>query len=1032
MSTFIRVLGVAFLGGMLGASSPAQSSERVVLNPGQEVEARALFGADAPELGDGVRLGAIRLVADRVEVELKRSNGSVQVQLYSPDRSPRRALKLSAGGLVLPEHHGLSAHTVDALVARLKGKAPLSYRQVQQRGRAELRAPSTPRDLEAAQREAARLTERVAARLSGEVIPLEESRLAPSVMQALEALRSGDAEGCLAALRPSILGGEARPPEGAISLWLAAGGLDTPEGCDPGVRCPLSRFRQTSSGHFSRINPQALGMLSAEPRALTLLAVQLMEQSRADEAAASLWLALAAPLGDPAAFNLAARWGWTNAPPPLGGALPEHSFEGLDVDWGAPLAALVFFVLGGLMVARNHRTTRLGLALLSVFLGGLTWSLFDVPEVTPERPNVPQAALEFGRGGPCELGAPWPSAHLWRMEGRCEGAEVTLSLVPSARESSATHHEVRLEVRASDGAYPKALRQWERDLDAQAKALSSITLQRQPPGAQQGGGIVARVSEQTPLMRRALRVSAVVAAMALPGLITFLWQILASFGSSGVIAHHRRIVLLVLALVALLTHAFTPSRMVMVFGGYDQVQHLAQAEALRYGPGAIWIYGPWLWLTGVDHTVIQTLNRGLGFVSLLALWGLAAALVPGRPRVPLLLAAMTATAPIMWRDHASESLLVGGVLFGLVGVWGVLRQRDPVDWLLALPCLALAALTRPEFALVLSVLAPALILSRGRAFLVRERFALSALFLSVLALGWVHYETMAAWVGALRASSALESVGLFELLWRVFSRDTFEVVWGYGPLALIPAILAAFWVRSHRRLVWLLVVVAAFWAALTRIDLPQVSIPRVHAPIWLLWCLVGALGLDHLVGYLMRQARTRRLIGGVVLSTLWITSAGATLGTIYQPTNADAEEALIQDARRHIGEAPFGALATILSQDPPPNGKASRAFPSYLFNQPERPLVLSGLSELEHHWPQDGEPVYALLGVRCYAEMREDTGAPPPKDARPVRACADFRDTWRLETVIERDIVNQGDRSFPMYPASPTLSVGFYRVIGPK
>jgi len=437
-------------------------------------------------------------------------------------------------------------------------------------------------------------------------------------------------------------------------------------------------------------------------------------------------------------------------------------------------------------------------------------------------------------------------------------------------------------------------------------------------------------------------------------------------------------------------------------------------------------------MTSVDHEVVQWVNRGLGLLGLLMLWGLASRLMPGRPRVPLILAAMTVCAPIIWRDHASESLLVGGLLFALAGLWGLAQREDPLDWLLALPCLLLAALTRPEFALVLMVFSGALVLGPGRRLLWTHRWASLCLVVTVAAVGWGHLEVMGAWVDALRSSSALESVGLFELLWRVISRDTFEVMWRYGPLALMPLVIAAFWARSARGLVVSVFVVACLWAAVTRIDLPQVSIPRVHAPIWLAWAVLGAIGTDYLVGRVMTQERSKRLRFGGGLIAIWVITAAMTWPTLYAPTNEATEEALIQDARQHLGEAPFGAIVTILSQDPPPPGKASRAFPGYLFNRSDHPLVLLGLSELERWWPLSDGPVYALLGVRCYAEMREDSGAPAPTVAVPVKACADFRATWKLEPILEEEVPNYGDRAFPMYPDTETLGVGFYRVEGPR
>ena len=1027
MSPGARVISALALGLTFALSTWVHAQERVVLNPGQERAARALLGLDAPQLSEGYSLGAIQLVSERVEVQLVGPEGVALVKLYPPERSPAGAHKTSAGGIVFPDRPALPSALKAALLKRLEAKAPLSYRVLEEGGRRGSEPPVMTRDQEAAKAEAQGLRERVASRLAGALLPAEELRLSEEVQRALGLLQAGDQAGCRALLGEVMLGAEGPPPVGAISLWLAAGGLESSEGCRPGVRCALGRIRQTSSGHFSRIDPQSLDMLMNEPRALTLLAAQWMQAGQHEEAAATLWLALAAPIADPAALSLARRWGWTESASPQQAGLPDLSFADREVDWSLPLAAMLLFILGVGLAARRGAAARLLLPVASLILGGLIWFELSAEETKPALPDVPEQALEFGRGGACELSAPWLTSSVWRATGACEGSALGLSLAPSPVDGALS---VKLRAMRSEGGRPSALSAFGRSLDAELDALASGTWRLETPGRARGEGLKERISAQAPLMRRALIVSAVVAAMALPGVLALLWEALLSLSSVQVIARRLRPLLFILIALALLTHVLPPSRMVMVFSGYDQVHHLAQAEALRYGPGAIWIYGPWLWLSSVDHALIQGVNRGLGFLSLVVLWALVARLVPARPRLPLLFAALSVSAPLLWRDHASESLLVGGLFVGLIGLFGVLRARDAVDWLMALPCLVLSAMTRPEFAFALSVLVPALILTRGRDLLLRERAFTGFLVASALALGWVHYETMSAWVGSLRQTSALESVGMGELLWRVFSRDTVEVVWGYGPLALLLFIGAAFWARQERPLIVTLAIVASLWAALTRIDLPQVSIPRVHAPIWLMWCLIGAIGLDLLVGALMQATRKRRVLLGAGLAALWLTSAGATLPPLYHPTNEDSEEALIQEARRHIGDAPFAALATMLSQDPPPSGKASRAFPAYLFNQPNRPLVLSGLSELQHHWVEDKGPVYALLGVRCYAEMREESGAPAPSVARALKACADFRDAWELEPIIERDVPNYGDRAFPMYPDTATLRVGFYRVVG--
>ncbi|MGB0591180.1 MAG: hypothetical protein ACPGU1_16005 [Myxococcota bacterium] len=1022
--------GVVVLCVLLGVSTAVAAP--VVLNPGQEASARALFQLERPDLGEGYSVLGLTLVADRVEVRIQGPSEVIEARLYPLEQHPRRALKTRSGALVLPEGSALPAVAQRALVARLESGQPLAYRTLQATpSRGPPRPPAVALDGVQADAEAQAIMARVARRLAGDAVDLPDGGLDAQVLEALQALNAGDDDRARSLLRMRLLETEERPPVGAISVWIAAGGLNGPEGCKPGVTCAMSEIRRTSSGHFSRINPQALGRLLAEPRALSILAAQLLEQGETAAASATLWSALATPMADPAAVTLARAWGWTDASIASGARLPDADVT-RAASWTMPLVAAIAFLLACLWLALRLRTWRAIWLVLSLGCGLLTALNLVDEQRAPQPPAIDEGLLSLGRGGGCSLSAPWMTPSIWRATGRCEGRDVTLTVRRGAQPDERTGHDVRAIFSPSLKQPSPELTSWSRAFNAQVTEREALGWQLDAEVRHLRGTIKDKVAGQTPLMRRGLIVAAVIAAMALPALLFFLWQVWSRWTSPVHLPPHRRVLFGALLAGVVLTHLVAPGRMVMVFGGYDQVQHLAEAEALRYGPGAVWIYGPWLWLNTVDHTVVQMVNRGLGLIGLLLLWALAGRVVPGRPRVPLILAGMTVFAPLMWRDHASESLLVGGMLFGLAGLWGLAQQEDPLDWLLALPCLVLASLTRPEFALVLTALSLLLVLGPGRRLMLAHRWASLWLFVAVAAIGWGHYEVMAAWVDALRSSSALESVGLFELLWRVISRDTFEVVWRYGPLALMPFVIAAFWARSARGLVGSLFVIACIWAALTRIDLPQVSIPRVHAPIWLAWALIGAIGADHIVGRLMTQERSKRLLGGGLLVGLWCVTAAMTWPTLYAPTNEDAEEALIQDARGHLGDAPFGAIATILSQDPPPNGKASRAFPGYLFNQEGAPLVLSGLSELERIWPVPGGPVYALLGVRCYAEMREDTGAPAPKVAKPVKACADFRAQWRLEPIIERTLINRGDRAFPMYPDTETLDVGFYRVEGPR
>jgi hypothetical protein len=261
--------------------------------------------------------------------------------------------------------------------------------------------------------------------------------------------------------------------------------------------------------------------------------------------------------------------------------------------------------------------------------------------------------------------------------------------------------------------------------------------------------------------------------------------------------------------------------------------------------------------------------------------------------------------------------------------------------------------------------------------------------------------------------------------------DNLAVAWTAGPAMLLPFLLLALSAKRERWLVITGLLIATFWAAMTRVDLPEVSVPRVHAPVWVLLAAIGAVGVD-VVWRWAEETGARAKVGARAVVVLgWVATAALTVPALYGPTNEDAEEELIQEARHHVEREPPRCLATILSQDPPDPGKTSRAFPNYLFNAGAPPVRIMGLSDLSRSWPDcDGSSV-ALLGIRCHAAIREDAAIEAPAGDVSIAACEDFRRRWSLEKMIEREVPNRGDLAFPMYPSSSLLRLGLYRVTGP-
>ena len=151
--------------------------------------------------------------------------------------------------------------------------------------------------------------------------------------------------------------------------------------------------------------------------------------------------------------------------------------------------------------------------------------------------------------------------------------------------------------------------------------------------------------------------------------------------------------------------------------------------------------------------------------------------------------------------------------------------------------------------------------------------------------------------------------------------------WVTFPLAL----LTLAW-KGSRGLGAGVLLVSLAWMAFTRVDLPAVSIPRVHAPVCALLVVLAGAGLSGLIARWTErfEGRGSRIAVWLVATALWCLQAPVVAGALYAPTNADAEELLVRDAQREITGSDV-CLVTLDSRDSPPRGKTPRVWPSYLF-----------------------------------------------------------------------------------------------------
>ena len=372
------------------------------------------------------------------------------------------------------------------------------------------------------------------------------------------------------------------------------------------------------------------------------------------------------------------------------------------------------------------------------------------------------------------------------------------------------------------------------------------------------------------------------------------------------------------------------------------------------------------------------------------------------------------------------------------GVWGLARAESGQigSALLALPCLCLAAMTRPEFALFSIPLTLLTVVQ------VRERAAFTKSDWRGLGIGigaalllapgvFAYLEASTRWMIETGALPGMESLSSRLLGDAVNPIRAFLDLGEWTPWTTLGlALMAVFWPGSRILSLGTLVVCLS-WMAFTRVDLPAVSIPRVHAPVCSLLVVLSGMGLCGMATHLGKRSWKPRATLGLLtaISLGWVGEVPAITNALYMPTNAESEERLLRDAEEAIAGQGV-CLATLDSRDPPARGKTPRVWPSYLFTGRSNPVRILGLGELEGAQSVCSGEIYALLGTRCYMALRDEQSHDPPPSGSPmVESCSVFEKRWPLEPVIERVVENHGDVAYPMYPDGPSLRIGLYRVL---
>jgi len=458
----------------------------------------------------------------------------------------------------------------------------------------------------------------------------------------------------------------------------------------------------------------------------------------------------------------------------------------------------------------------------------------------------------------------------------------------------------------------------------------------------------------------------------------------------------------------------------MVYTGYDLTERLAMLESTpRYGAGAIWLYQPFFALFGIDHTSIQLGNRLLGALTFVPLAVIVLRAAGSRQGLWVLLAYVL--LPLVWRDHTSEGIMTGTMWLMFSALAAFIVGFSDRNFRTLLPvgvCLAAAAATvRPEAG-------PALFLGGAGMWLfcgptrdrphAKELIYLGLAFLALLVSHgiWLFESAQTqiedtSILGTTAASSVVTSVLTDQNL--LFDPTLFPIPWWCWILA------APFAKPRQWRAIGAMLLAATVWIAMSAVDLPTVSVPRVHLPAIVFLALPMAMGASAL---------THRK-GINILVAIVACGAGLLTGPkLLASSNAQEEEHLIRKASEHLTN-PDSCLATISFSDPPPPGKTQRHFPKYLF--PDATVL--GLSQYKSQESFCKGDRIALLGTRCFMSLRPSDELDGPTDGE-LQVCRRFRKAYRLEALHEVTIPNRREFTFNMYPAQDELRVGVYRILG--
>ena len=243
-------------------------------------------------------------------------------------------------------------------------------------------------------------------------------------------------------------------------------------------------------------------------------------------------------------------------------------------------------------------------------------------------------------------------------------------------------------------------------------------------------------------------------------------------------------------------------------------------------------------------------------------------------------------------------------------------------------------------------------------------------------------------------------------------------------LALVSLVVVR---RANLRSLFGLVGAVVIWIALSTLDLPAVSVPRVQAPA-LVWVMIlAAVCLASLAQGPERWRRALSLVG-----LLWVLiPRPEVLETLWVETNAQSFDQWWRRASVVLPDAEPELCVVALSMSDPPSDVVLRHLPLYelpgLGPMKSSLSISTFLGTPASVLASECDPIY-VEGPQCYARSFDPSEGPPASaDRLPI--CQRMHREWALEPLQVEDITNAGNPDFPFYGASETLRYGLYRIV---